>query len=114
MRKGGATLAAAAASAPRGHSWPARLRALPAMFGAVLSGRWQGVGKLQLTGYVAALVYVVSPVDVIPELILGPFGLADDLAVAALAVTATIATEADAAMAGRPRTIPGEVVDPER
>ena len=122
MRQGGATLAAAAASAPRGHSWPARLRALPAMFGAVLSGRWQGVGKLQVTGYVAALVYVVSPVDVIPELILGPFGLADDLAVAALAVTGLVrsvdawltATEADAALAGRPRTIPGEVVDPER
>lgn len=30
---------------------------------------------------VGALVYGVSPVDVIPELLTGPLGLADDLAV---------------------------------
>ena len=32
---------------------------------------------------VGALVYGISPVDIIPELIAGPFGLADDLAVVA-------------------------------
>lgn len=30
---------------------------------------------------VAAIVYGVSPIDVIPELLTGPLGLADDLAV---------------------------------
>lgn len=30
---------------------------------------------------VAALLYGVSPIDVIPELVTGPLGLADDLAV---------------------------------
>jgi len=30
---------------------------------------------------VGALVYGVSPIDVIPELLTGPLGLADDLAV---------------------------------
>lgn len=29
----------------------------------------------------AALVYGISPIDIIPELLTGPFGLADDLAV---------------------------------
>lgn len=32
---------------------------------------------------VGALVYGISPVDIIPELIAGPFGFADDLAVLA-------------------------------
>ena len=122
QRQGGATLAAAAATAPRGHSWAARLRALPAMVGAVLSGRWQGVGKLQLAGYAAALLYVVSPLDFVPELLLGPFGLADDVAVAALAVTGLVRgvdawlTDCETGVTGTapPRTIPGEVVDPKR
>jgi len=30
---------------------------------------------------IGALVYGISPVDIIPELIAGPFGFADDLAV---------------------------------
>jgi len=30
---------------------------------------------------VAAVVYGISPIDVIPELLTGPFGLTDDLAV---------------------------------
>lgn len=30
---------------------------------------------------IAALVYGLSPVDIIPELLTGPLGLADDLAV---------------------------------
>lgn len=57
---------------------------------AVLSGRWRGISRLQLAGYLAALVYVVSPVDVVPELLLGPLGLADDVAVAALAITGLV------------------------
>ncbi|WP_394553863.1 DUF1232 domain-containing protein [Agromyces sp. MMS24-JH15] len=30
---------------------------------------------------IAAVVYTVSPVDLIPELVLGPLGIADDLGV---------------------------------
>jgi uncharacterized membrane protein YkvA (DUF1232 family) len=30
---------------------------------------------------IGALVYGISPIDIIPELLAGPFGLADDLAV---------------------------------
>ena len=33
-----------------------------------------------------ALLYVVSPVDFIPELLLGPFGVVDDIGVAILAL----------------------------
>ena len=38
----------------------------------------------------AAIAYFVSPLDVIPELLLGPIGLLDDVAVAAYALNAII------------------------
>ena len=38
---------------------------------------------LIVTGFIGALVYGVSPIDVIPELLTGPLGFADDLAVLA-------------------------------
>ena len=37
---------------------------------------------------IGALIYGISPVDIIPELIAGPFGLVDDLAVFAGAAVA--------------------------
>ena len=60
------------------------------MVADVTAGRWHGVSRLQLAGYLAALVYVVSPLDLVPELLLGPLGLADDVALAALAVTGLV------------------------
>lgn len=39
---------------------------------------------------VAAMVYVLSPADLLPESIIGPVGLADDLVVVALAVEAVL------------------------
>ncbi len=38
-----------------------------------------------LAAMVGALVYLVSPVDVVPEVLLGPLGLADDAGVVTLA-----------------------------
>jgi uncharacterized membrane protein YkvA (DUF1232 family) len=38
----------------------------------------------------AAIAYFVSPLDVVPELILGPIGFLDDLAVAAYALNSVI------------------------
>lgn len=34
---------------------------------------------------IGALIYGISPVDIIPELIAGPFGLVDDLGIVAAA-----------------------------
>jgi uncharacterized membrane protein YkvA (DUF1232 family) len=36
----------------------------------------------------ACLVYVLSPVDLLPEALLGPFGLADDVVVALIGLRA--------------------------
>lgn len=63
-----------------------RLRATPAMIVDVMLGRWKGVGRGRIALSLLALLYVISPVDLIPEVLLGPFGLADDVSLAVLAV----------------------------
>lgn len=63
-----------------------RLRATPSMLADVLAGRWHGISRFRALASILALVYVVSPVDFIPEIFLGPFGLADDFALAAFGV----------------------------
>jgi uncharacterized membrane protein YkvA (DUF1232 family) len=69
-----------------------RLAALPRMLKATAKGEYDGGTRLAMMA--AATAYVVSPVDVVPEMFLFVFGLADDavmitwLAGAVLAETA--------------------------
>jgi len=53
-----------------------RLAALPRMIKATVRGEYDGGTRLALM--TAAAAYVVSPIDVVPELALLVFGLADD------------------------------------
>jgi uncharacterized membrane protein YkvA (DUF1232 family) len=62
-----------------------RLRAVPAMTRDVASGRFTGVARGRLVATAAALAYLVVPLDVIPEALLGVVGLVDDAVVAAWA-----------------------------
>lgn len=69
--------------------------------------------KSDLAIMLVALLYVLSPVDFIPELLTGPLGLTDDMA--ALAVVAAIVLRSF----GRepepaPVTVPGTVLRSER
>jgi uncharacterized membrane protein YkvA (DUF1232 family) len=41
---------------------------------------WQGATRKERLVLVLALVYLISPFDVLPEALLGPIGLTDDLA----------------------------------
>jgi uncharacterized membrane protein YkvA (DUF1232 family) len=117
LRRTATTMGAAAATAPRGHSWSARLRAMPSMVGAVLRGRWSGARRGPVLLALLGLLYVVMPVDFMPEALLGPFGLGDDIGVAAISL-AVLVRGADAylddAATGTarpgPRVVPGEVV----
>lgn len=59
-----------------------RLRALPRMLGGAVSGRYPGLGKGRVALFVLGLAYLISPVDIVPELLLTVFGLADDAVVA--------------------------------
>ncbi|HEX6077112.1 MAG TPA: YkvA family protein [Micromonosporaceae bacterium] len=60
-----------------------RLRALPRLLGARVRGRYTDLGWGRLALLVAAAGYVVSPVDVVPELVLAIPGLLDDTVIAA-------------------------------
>jgi uncharacterized membrane protein YkvA (DUF1232 family) len=59
-----------------------RLRALPRLATAAVSGRYPQLGRGRLALVVLALAYLVSPVDLVPEMVLGLFGLGDDALVA--------------------------------
>lgn len=70
--------AARIAMRPGGPGLAARLRAVPRMVSATLTGRYDGLGKGPLALMLAAVAYVVSPVDLVPEGALLMLGLADD------------------------------------
>jgi len=57
-----------------------RLAAIPRMIRATMRGEYDGGGRLAMMAM--AGVYIVSPIDVIPELFTFVLGLVDDAAVA--------------------------------
>lgn len=90
----------------------ARLAAVPRMLGEGFSGRYPHLDKRRMAVALLGLVYVVSPVDIIPELFVPLLGLGDDAVVAALLV-GTFLSETDAYLewrTGRERTVPGETL----
>ncbi|MGW4405211.1 YkvA family protein [Nonomuraea sp. NPDC004702] len=58
----------------------ARVRAIPRMIGAVTRGRYDGMGKGKLALMALGVVYILSPVDVIPDFLV-LIGVADDFGV---------------------------------
>ncbi len=49
---------------------------------------------VQIVGWLFAVfcaIYVISPIDILPEAFLGPFGLVDDLGAAVVGVSSAIA-----------------------
>lgn len=71
-----------------------RLRAVPDMMTDTLSGKYREMGRGQLLLWAVGLAYLVSPVDVIPEMFLTVFGLGDD-AVVAMWLGGSLLVEAD-------------------
>lgn len=66
------------AARPGSPSLAARAAALPRLLRATVAGQYPGTTLVRLLTLAAAVAYVVSPVDVLPEALLGPLGLADD------------------------------------
>lgn len=104
---------------PGSPSVPDRLRALPRMVKDTMAGRYSGLQRSRLALMALAVLYVVSPVDLVPEAALMLLGLADDALVTAWLAGAVLAeTEAFIAWeeSGRPgdasreRTVPGTVL----
>ncbi|HEY5246840.1 MAG TPA: DUF1232 domain-containing protein [Dermatophilaceae bacterium] len=72
----------------------ARLRALPRLVTATFRGEYAGTSRRRLFLIVGALLYVVSPVDLLPELVLPFIGLGDDaLVISWIAVSLITETE---------------------
>ncbi len=93
---GRATTVAGAVRASRGrHPLGQRLAAVLPMLRDAFTGRWAGAPRGRLVAGLAGLVYVVSPLDILPEALLGPFGLGDDLAIAVVAVAALLSAAED-------------------
>ncbi|MEB3370809.1 YkvA family protein [Saccharopolyspora mangrovi] len=67
-----------------------RVRALPAMLGATARGRNPQLPRYQLLLWLIALVYLVSPIDLIPEF-LPLLGIGDDIGVASWLLTSLYA-----------------------
>jgi uncharacterized membrane protein YkvA (DUF1232 family) len=55
-----------------------RLKALPRMLGGAASGRYPALSRGRLGLIVLALAYLVSPIDLLPEVFLPLVGFADD------------------------------------
>lgn len=72
--------AARLAVRPGGPSLGERAGAVPRLVRATLSGQYTGVSKGRLALMLAATGYIISPIDIIPDVI-GLVGLADDAVV---------------------------------
>lgn len=102
---------------PSGRSLHEQVAAAPRMVAMSLSGRYPGLSRGRLGLMVLALAYVVSPVDLVPEVALLLVGLTDDAVVLAWLAGALL-SEVDAfldwerggARAATPDVVPGEVV----
>ncbi|MFC7340278.1 YkvA family protein [Saccharopolyspora griseoalba] len=68
----------------------ARLRALPGMLRATARGRNPALPRYQLALWAAALVYLVSPIDFIPDLV-PLLGIGDDIGVGTWLLTSLYA-----------------------
>jgi uncharacterized membrane protein YkvA (DUF1232 family) len=71
-----------------------RFRALPRLVGSAARGSYPGLSRGRLAMFAAVVVYIVSPVDVMPELLLTVFGLGDDT-VAALWLAGSFVDETE-------------------
>ncbi|NMH95790.1 YkvA family protein [Pseudonocardia acidicola] len=60
----------------------ARLAALPRMAAGAMSGRYPGLTRGRLALLVGAVVFLASPLDLIPEMFMSVVGLVDDAVVA--------------------------------
>jgi len=72
----------------------ARARVLPALVRDSLTGDYRGTGRSRLAVSAVGLLYLLSPLDVLPEALLPLVGLLDDAVVAAwVAGSLLVATE---------------------
>lgn len=90
-----------------------RLAAVPRMVGATVRGRYSGTSRWRLLAMLGALLYVVSPIDLVPEGLLAFVGLADDAVVIAWMAAALVTDTEDYLVwerGSQHQTVPSHVV----
>jgi uncharacterized membrane protein YkvA (DUF1232 family) len=91
-----------------------RMRAVPRMIKAVLRGEYKGLPYRTLGLLAVGLVYILSPLDVIPEILVPLVGFTDDMGVALWLAAVLVKAAGDYVeweRGGRPTVIVGDVVD---
>ncbi|MBX9391714.1 YkvA family protein [Streptomonospora nanhaiensis] len=89
-----------------------RASALPRMLGARIRGHYDGLSGSRLLLYVLGVVYVASPIDLVPEFFVPFLGLADDVGVAVWLATSLMAeSERFLHWERRDNYVQGHVVD---
>jgi uncharacterized membrane protein YkvA (DUF1232 family) len=89
-----------------------RMTSLPRLFKATIRGEYVGTSKGRLLLLVSAVLYVVSPVDLVPEMFLPILGLGDDALVIGW-IAASVINETESFLSwerDRDRTVQGHVV----
>ncbi|MFA1546600.1 YkvA family protein [Actinomadura chokoriensis] len=90
-----------------------RVRAVPRMIKSVLRGEYKGLSFKMLGLLALGLVYIISPIDAIPDMI--PIaGIADDAGLALWMAAALVKSAGDFVTwerGGRPTVIVGEPID---
>lgn len=87
-RKAAYTVAAAAVVSEGPLNFGQRVSSLPGLVRDTLSGSYDGLGRGRLAMMLVAVLYIVSPVDLVPEALLTIPGLMDDAAVAGWLIAA--------------------------
>lgn len=97
---------ARAGAAPGTPALSTRVAAVPQLVRDVLSGRYRGMTTGRLGLMALALLYVVSPADLIPEAVIPLLGVADDaLVITWLATALNRETETYLSWRDRMRTV---------
>ena len=100
------------ATRPGGPGVGVRLTSLPRLIRATIRGEYVGTTRGRLLTLAGALLYVVSPVDLVPELLLPFLGLADDALVISW-IAASVINETETFLdweRDRQRTVRGDVI----
>lgn len=88
------------------------MASLPRLVRATVRGEYAGTTRGRLLALVAALLYVVSPIDLVPEMFLPILGLGDDALVIGW-IAARVINETESFLTwerNRDRTVRGHVI----
>jgi uncharacterized membrane protein YkvA (DUF1232 family) len=89
-----------------------RVTSVPRLARATFRGDYRGTSSARLLAILGGALYVISPVDLVPELVLPFLGLGDDALVISW-VAASLINETESFLSwerSRDRTVRGEVV----